>query len=221
MTRTPSPKRRSTATDLALIASFAALIGACSFMPAIPVGVVPITLQTFAVMLAGAVLGSQRGALAVLLWMAVGIIGFPVFTAGGAGLAPFAGPSVGYLVSFPFAAFLTGFIVERLPRKRIATSVPLIFVAGLAASVLITYPLGALGMAWRGDLTIGQAFTFGLTFLPGDALKNVLMAIVATSVHRAFPQILPVRGKAANHGAPAASAPDAAAQAEATAAPTA
>ncbi len=193
----PARKRRSTATDLALIASFAALIGACSLLPAIPVGVVPITLQTFAVILAGAVLGASRGALAVLLWLAVGAIGLPVFTAGGAGLAPFAGPSVGYLLSFPFAAFLTGFIVERLPRKRIATSIPLILLAGVAASVLVIYPLGALGMAWRADMTLAQAFTFGLTFLPGDILKDVLMAIVATSVHRAFPALLPARGRAA------------------------
>ncbi len=211
----PARKRRSTATDLALIASFAALIGACSFLPAIPIGVVPITLQTFAVILAGAVLGSTRGALAVLLWMAVGIVGLPVFTAGGAGLAPFAGPSVGYLVSFPIAAFFTGFVVERLPRKRIATSIPLILIAGAAASILITYPLGALGMAWRADLTLGQAFVFGLSFIPGDLLKNVLMAIVATSVHRAFPALLPARGRAAT-------APSAPAQpASAPAAPTA
>ncbi|KAM9862037.1 biotin transporter BioY [Leucobacter sp. BZR 635] len=201
MTASPAPapatQRRSTATDLALIASFAALIGACSLLPAIPVGVVPITLQTFAVILAGAVLGASRGALAVLLWLAVGAIGLPVFTAGGAGLAPFAGPSVGYLASFPFAAFLTGFIVERLPRKRIATSIPLILLAGVAASVLVIYPLGSLGMAWRADMSLAQAFTFGLTFLPGDILKNVLMAIVATSVHRAFPALLPPRGRAA------------------------
>ena len=195
-TTAPARRRRSTATDLALIASVAALIGACSLLPAIPIGVVPITLQTFAIMLAGAMLGSTRGTLAVLLWMAVGIIGLPVFTAGGAGLAPFFGPSVGYLISFPFAAFLTGFIVERLPRARIASSIPLILLAGVAASVLITYPLGALGMAWRADLTLGQAFTFGLSFMPGDILKNVLMAIVATSAHRAFPALLPPRRRA-------------------------
>lgn len=208
---TPRPttrRRRSTATDLALIASFAALIGACSLLPAIPIGVVPITLQTFAVMLAGAVLGSTRGALAVLLWLAVGLIGMPVFTAGGAGIGPLLGPSVGYIVSFPIAAFLTGFIVERLPRRRIATSIPLIMLAGVAASVLITYPLGALGMAWRADLSTSQAFTFGLTFIPGDTLKNLLMAIVATSVHRAFPALLPARGRAAaSAAAVAAGAP--------------
>lgn len=196
MTR-PTAARRSPATDIALIASFAALIAVCALLPAIPIGVVPITLQTFGVLLAGAVLGSKRGFLAVLLYVAVGTIGLPVFSGGSAGLAPYAGPTVGYLVSFPFAAFLTGFIVERLPRKRIATSIPLIFLAGIAGSFVFTHPLGILGLAWRADMTIGQAALFDLTFLPGDIIKNILMAIVATSVHRAFPALLPVRGRAA------------------------
>lgn len=193
----PRAPRRSTATDLALIASFAALIAACALLPAIPVGVVPITLQTFGVLLTGAVLGSKRGFLAVLLYLAVGAIGLPVFSGGSAGLAPFAGPSVGYLVAFPFAAFLTGFIVERLPRKRIATSIPLIFLAGIVGSFVFVHPLGILGMSWRADMTLGQAALFDLTFVPGDIIKNILMALVATSVHRAFPALLPVRGRAA------------------------
>ena len=227
MTHTPAPvaarpRRRSTATDLALIASFAALIAVCALLPAIPVaGLVPITLQTFGVILAGAVLGSTRGFLAVLLYLGVGAIGLPVFSGGSAGLAPFAGPTVGYLVAFPLAAFLAGFIVERLPRKRIATSIPLIFVAGFASSLVFIHPLGALGLAWRADMGIGAAFLFDLTFIPGDIAKNILMAIVATSVHRAFPALLPRKGRAAltadaQRQAPAAATAPATAAASAT-----
>lgn len=191
---TPRVQRRSATTDIALIASFAALIAACALLPAIPIGgLVPITLQTFGVLLAGTVLGARRGALAVLLYLALGAIGLPVFSGGSAGLAPFAGPSAGYLVAFPFAAFLSGFIVERLPRTRIATSIPLIFIAGFVSSLVFIHPLGALGLAWRGDMSIGQAFLFDLAFIPGDILKNLLMAVVATSVHRAFPSLLQAR----------------------------
>lgn len=191
---TPRVQRRSATTDIALIASFAALIAACALLPAIPIGgLVPITLQTFGVLLAGTVLGARRGALAVLLYLALGAIGLPVFSGGSAGLAPFAGPSAGYLVAFPFAAFLAGFIVERLPRTRIATSIPLIFIAGFVSSLVFIHPLGALGLAWRGDMSIGQAFLFDLAFIPGDILKNLLMAVVATSVHRAFPSLLQAR----------------------------
>ena len=188
------PRRTNVATDLALIATFAALIAVCALLPAIAVGgLVPITLQTFGVMLAGAVLGARRGFLAVLLYLAVGAIGLPVFSGGSAGLAPFAGPTVGYLVAFPLAALSTGFIVERLPRRKIATSIPFIFLAGFASSLVFIHPLGILGLAWRADMSIGDAFLFDLTFIPGDIIKNLLMALVATAVHRAFPSLLPQR----------------------------
>ncbi|MBK0422104.1 biotin transporter BioY [Leucobacter sp. CSA2] len=189
----PARRRRGTATDLALIATFAALLAVCAILPAISVGPVPITLQTLAVMLTGAVLGARRGFLSVALYLALGAIGLPIFTGGAAGLAPFAGPSVGYLVAFPFAAAATGFIVERLPRRRIATSIPLVFLAGLAASFIFIHPLGILGMSWRLDLTLQQAFLADLVFWPGDVIKNLLMAIIATAVHRAFPSLLPLR----------------------------
>lgn len=185
------------ATDLALIASFAALIAACAVLPAISVGgLVPITLQTFGVLLAGATLGARRGLLAVLLYLAVGAIGLPVFAGGSAGIAPFVGPSAGYLVGMPLAAFLTGFIVERLPRRKVATSIPLIFAAAFFSSIVFIHTLGALGMALFGDLTIPQAFAFDLVFYPGDIVKNILVAVVATAVHRAFPGLLPARPQA-------------------------
>lgn len=189
----PARRPRSTATDLALVATFAALIAVCSVVPGFSLGPAAITLQTFAVLLSGAVLGANRGFLAVLLYLAVGAIGMPVFSGGSAGLAPFAGPTVGYLLSFPLAAWLTGFIVERLPRHRMATSVPLIFAAGVVANLVFIHTLGPLGLAWRADMTIGQAFVFDLAFWPGDLLKTLLVAVVATAVHRAFPALLPRR----------------------------
>lgn len=201
----PRPaRRRSTATDLALVATFAALIAVCSVVPGFSLGPAAITLQTFAVLLCGAVLGANRGFLAVLLYLAVGAIGMPVFSGGSAGLAPFAGPTVGYLLSFPFAAWLTGFIVERLPRQRLATSVPLIFAAGVVANLVFIHTLGPLGLAWRAGMSIGEAFLFDLAFWPGDLLKTLLVAVVATAVHRAFPALLPQRRRTSTATAPAA-----------------
>lgn len=192
-TRSAKP-RRNVATDIALIATFTALIVVCALLPAISVGgLVPITLQTFAVLLAGAVLGARRGFLAVLLYLALGAIGIPVFSGGAAGIAPFMGPSAGYLVAFPFAAALCGFIVERLPRQKIATSVPLIFVAGFGSSLVFVHTLGPTGISLFGGITLAQGFAADLVFYPGDIIKNILMAIVATAVHRAFPNILPAR----------------------------
>lgn len=101
--------------DLALIPAFAALIVVCAILPAIHLtGPVPITLQTFGVLLTGAVLGAKRGFLAVLLYLALGAAGLPVFADGKSGLAVLVGPTGGYLAGFAFAAALCGFLVERL-----------------------------------------------------------------------------------------------------------
>ncbi len=188
---------RSTSTDVALIAGFAALIAVCAILPALQVGMpVPITLQTFGVLLSGAVLGMRRGFLAVLLYLVVGAAGLPIFSGGASGLAVFSGPSVGYLVGFPLAAGLCGFIVERLPRRTIQTSVPIIFLAGLASSAVFIHTLGMAGMVWRIPTDWAGAFDIDRVFWIGDVAKNIAMALVATAVHRAFPDLLDRRSPA-------------------------
>lgn len=199
--------RRSPGADIALIAAFAALVAACALLPAIKVaGPVPVTLQTFAVLLSGAVLGARRGFLAVLLYVVVGAGGLPVFSGGAAGLAVLTGPSAGYLVGFPLAAGLCGLLVQRLPRRSLL-SAPAIFVAGLVSSAVFIHTLGMAGLVLRADLTWAQAFDVDKVFWIGDVLKNVAMAVVATAVHRAFPDMLgPVATPTATRreGAPAA-----------------
>lgn len=199
--------RRSPGADIALIAAFAALVAACALLPAIKVaGPVPVTLQTFAVLLSGAVLGARRGFLAVLLYVVVGAAGLPVFSGGAAGLAVLTGPSAGYLVGFPLAAGLCGLLVQRLPRRSLL-SAPAIFVAGLVSSAVFIHTLGMAGLVLRADLTWAQAFDVDKVFWIGDVLKNVAMAVVATAVHRAFPDMLgPVATPTATRreGAPAA-----------------
>lgn len=195
MTQPPPP--RNPGGDIALVAFFAALIAVCSILPGISLGPAPITLQTFAVLLAGAVLGANRGALAVLLYLVIGAAGLPIFAGGAAGLAPFAGPTVGYLVSFPLAAYLTGFLVECFARRRSAIATAAwIGVAAFTASLLLTHTLGPLGLAWRANMDIGAAFVFDLAFWPGDLIKIVLVVIVGAAVHRAFPALLPVQTRA-------------------------
>lgn len=184
-------RRGTSTTDLGLIAGFAALIAVAAILPAINVaGPVPITLQTFAVLLTGAVLGARRGFLAVVLYIAIGTAGLPVFSGGAAGLGVLAGPTAGYLVGFAFAAGLCGFIVERLPRRSIQTSAPLIFVAGLVSSAVFIHTAGMAGLVLRADMTWAQAFDTDKIFWIGDVLKNIAMALVATAVHRAFPDLL-------------------------------
>ncbi|SDD31262.1 biotin transport system substrate-specific component [Sanguibacter gelidistatuariae] len=184
--------RDSAATDVALIATFAALITACALLPAITIAVVPvpITLQTFAVLLTGAVLGPRRALLTLGLYLAIGMAGVPVFSMGRTGLAVLAGPSAGYVVAFPIAAALVGVLVGRIPARAGRTArVALTFAACAAATALVIYPLGIAGMAWRLDLTAAEAFVANAAYIPGDLVKCTAAAVTATAVLRAFPRL--------------------------------
>lgn len=192
----PAARPASAATDLALVATFAAFIAACALLPAIPFGVlgVPITLQTFAVALTGAVLGARRGALAVLLYLAVGLAGAPIFAGGTGGLGTLARPTAGYLLAFPLAAFLTGFLTERLLRSRTWSrgwrATLGIFGAATAGSLVFVHPLGIAVVGWRLGLTPAEAIVGGAIFIPVDLVKNAFAAVVAAAVHRAFPDLI-------------------------------
>ncbi|GGD17309.1 biotin transporter BioY [Nocardioides daphniae] len=183
---------RLEAKDLALITTFAALVAVCALLPAIKTGgSVPITLQTFGVLLTGALLGPWRGFLAIGLYMLVGIAGLPVFTMGRSGPSIFLTPSVGYLVGFLVAAALTGFLVQHVRRRSTALGFALILGACLVSTFAVIHTLGIAGMVWRADMTWTAATVYNATFIPGDVVKAVLTAVVATSVHAAFPDLLP------------------------------
>jgi len=187
---TSAPRRRSTATDIALIAAFAALIAACAVVGGIPVGGagVDITLQTFGILLAGCVLGMVRGFLAVCVYLLLGAIGLPVFAGHTGGLSVFTGVTAGYLISFPFAAALAGFLVQFVFREQ-RTRAVFVFVAAMAGTVL-NHVCGTIGMKIYLDVTWRQAFTFDAPFWVGDIVKALVVGIVAAEVHRAFPRLL-------------------------------
>lgn len=186
-----TPDRQVSTTDLALIAAFAALIAACAYLGAIPVGGsgVPITLQTFAVMLTGCLLGPVRGFLAVALYMLLGAIGLPVFAEHSAGLGAFTSVSAGYLWSFPFAAALAGFLVKYVAGPR-RTRAIVVFLCSMAGSILVIHPMGILGMKLHLDVTFDQALHYDLPFWLGDLVKTTIVALIAAEVHRAFPRLL-------------------------------
>lgn len=196
-TRSADPARtaagvRTPVADVALVATLAAFIAVCAVLPSFPVAglTVPITLQTFGVMLAGVLLGARRGALAVLLYLAVGLAGLPVFAQGTGGLGVLGKASAGYLLAFPLAAALAGFLVtraRRLPARWLPVAV---FGAAMAGSLVFTHPVGIAVMGARLDMSATEAIAAGAVFLPGDVLKNVLVAVVAAAVFRAFPDML-------------------------------
>ncbi|MGV8849891.1 MAG: biotin transporter BioY [Propionibacteriaceae bacterium] len=185
-------RTRSATTDLALVAVFAALVAACTLIPAIPVGVVPITLQTLGVMLAGLVLGPRRGFLAVLLYVVVGLAGLPVFAQGGSGIGTLLKPSAGYLLAFPLGALVCGAIAAWTRRTPVWRPLTLTLSA-LVGGILVVHPLGILGLMVNLKLPLAKAFAVDVAFLPGDLAKAVIAAAVATVVHKAFPALLAAR----------------------------
>lgn len=189
--------QRSTSpvTDLALVAVFAGLICAFTLAPAVPVGpvMVPITLQTLAVGLTAMILGPWRGFAATALYLVVGFAGLPVFAQGASGIGVLAKASAGYLLAFPLAALLIGLLARRVvvrSQARNGVRWGLLFLAGLAGSIVFVHPMGIAGLMINGKLPLDKAFFADLLYWPGDVIKNVVAAVVAVAVHRAFPGLL-------------------------------
>jgi len=188
---TPVAARTSVTTDIALVASFAAFIAVCAILPGIPTGSgVPITLQTFGVILAGLVLGWRRGALAVLLYLAVGFAGVPVFAQGHSGLSVLSGASAGYLIAFPFGAALAGFLANGAAKATGYARYTILFTSGLFASLLTIHVGGIIGLMIKLGIDFGAAVTIDVVYLPGDILKNLAAAAVAYTLFRAYPDLL-------------------------------
>lgn len=139
---------------------------------------VPLTGQTFAVLLSGALLGWKRGFLAQALYLAEGAAGLPLFAGGGAGPGVFMGPTAGYLVAFPFAAALTGWLASRGWDRRFITTL----LAMLIGSSVI-FLLGALWLA-RFVPASQVAVSGVLPFLPGDLIKAALAALALPAAWR-------------------------------------
>lgn len=147
-----------------------ALLVVASYV-AIPIGPVPITLQSLAVTLVGAWLGPWAGGATVLAWLAEGATGLPVFAGGAAGVAQFFGPSGGYLLGFLPAAVISGWLFRscaKLPLRLRAVATP-------AAAHLIVF---GTGVAWLAQLVGGEAALASglLPFLPGALGKCVVAA---------------------------------------------
>lgn len=173
-----------------MIAVFVGVIAALGLIPGISVPGFPvqITLQTLGVMLAGSILGRWRGAVAVLVFLLLVALGLPLLASGRGGLGVFFGPSVGFLVGFPVAAFVIGWLTERWNASR---SLAKGIVINIIGGIVVLYPFGIVGMAVVGHLTWAQATFAAVLFLPGDVVKAVVAALISRGVHQAVPGLLP------------------------------
>ena len=161
------------------------LVAACAHISfPLPFTPVPLTLQTFAVILVGLALGPVAGFSALALYLLEGAAGLPVFSPQGAGgIAQLVGPTGGYLFAYPLAAAAAGWLVRALPgiNSRFTRAA----IASLGASVII-FALGAGWMAYFGHLTAAALWMVAiLPFLPGEAVKIAAASGIYSAFQRA------------------------------------
>jgi biotin transport system substrate-specific component len=168
--------------DLILAAMFAAVIAILAQF-SIPMPLVPLTLQTFAVGLVVSILGRRVGTWAVLIYILMGVIGLPVFAGGAAGIHVVFGPTGGYIVGFIAAALVIGTIIEKTK-----FNLTWLIVANLVGA-LVTLVIGtvwmkyAYGLAWQAAIGSGM-----ISFLIPGAVKAVLSSVGALLVKQALPK---------------------------------
>jgi len=183
----PGPRDVLPAADLARTVVFAAFIAVLGLFPGFYLGgaAVPVVLQNMGPLLAGSIIGARRGGTATVLFLALAALGLPLLSGGRGGIAPFAGPSGGFLLGWVLSAVVAGLIVQRsMPRPGLLVLL-LANIAGDAADYLIGIPYWG---AYIGDLK--TAAVQSLVFLPGDAVKIAAVSLIAVAVHRAVPATL-------------------------------
>lgn len=182
--------------DLVLVALFTAMIIVLGLMPPVPVPwvPVPITLQTFGVMLAGLILGPWRGGLVVLTYVLIAMVGIPVLPGGRAGLAVLAGPTGGFLLGMIPGAVMTGWLAGSMPHGQalggarrwtaIAPQVLRCWLASVVGGLLVVYACGIPWLATVTGMGLSKAAWAVVVFIPGDLFKALVASLVAQRVRR-------------------------------------
>ncbi len=172
---------RSKVVSIALVIGFALLTaGAAQLVIPLPYTPVPITGQTFVVLLAGVALGSNLGAASMALYVALGAIGLPFYAEGSSGIEVVRGATGGYLVGFVVAAWVMGWLAERRQDRAMATAIPL-FLLGSVTIHLFGVPWLAhtLGVSGTEAIELGS-----VPFIVGDLVKVVVAGTVLPATWR-------------------------------------
>lgn len=172
--------RRWTTVEMVYVAMFSALmmIGAniTSFVPFLIVGGVPITLQTFFAVLAGTLLGKRLGALSMIVYASLGLVGAPVFARFSGGVGSILNPTFGFIISFIFTAYVVGWIVEK--SQKLST-----YIIAALVGTAINYLFGTNWMyvAYKVWAAAPEGFTYKLAWLwmLPPLPKDILLAIFA------------------------------------------
>jgi len=187
--------KRFSTKDITVAALFTALIAVGAFI-SIPIGVVPITLQTLFLMLAVFTLGKVRAFLASLVYVVIGIMGIPVFAGGNGGPSHILSPTFGYLIAFVIGAYITAAIVEKGLGNTNVDSCSCVICAHksellvyLKAGIVYTIIIYVIGLAYlyvilnvylHKNVSIFTVFKTGcFVFLPGDIIKMIAAMLIS------------------------------------------
>ena len=183
--RTKSTKNRAFIYDLVIISVSAALITICSWI-SIPLGPVPFTLQTLGILAVMLAVGGRRGTLAILVYLALGVVGVPVFAGFKGGIASFLGPTGGFLLGFVIAA-LVYWLLESLIFKRLMTSSVKTWIFGIINDVIFEIIMYVIGVIWFMTVYAAQTGPVGLAtvmswcvfpFIIPDIVKMVISVLI-------------------------------------------
>ena len=178
-------KNRAFIYDLVLISVSAALITVCSWI-SIPLGPVPFTLQTLGILAVMLTTGGRRGTISILVYLALGACGIPVFAGFKGGITAFLGPTGGFLIGFVFAA-LVYWLFEKLIFKKLMTSTIKTLVFGLIGFLIFEVVMYIIGVIWFMTVYAAQTGPVGLVTVMGwcvfpfiipDLVKMVIAAII-------------------------------------------
>lgn len=189
----------------ALIAVFAALIAVAGLVPGFTIGPIPFVLTIVIVLVSPLILGTWNAVSAALLYMVVGLMGFPIFAGGTSGFAVFIGPTGGYLLGYGAAALVAGpcarLVLVRLTSSRASgrarlsnqTAVTAWLCLPAVAGLVSIHVLGVCGLVINTGMTLNDALAVSAGFLPLDLVKAVFAAVIASAAFRAYPRLLALR----------------------------
>lgn len=171
-------KSSSNIYKIALISVMTAIT--CIVGPlSVPIGVVPISLTNLAIYLTVILLGWKLGTASYLIYLLIGLVGIPVFSAFSGGAGKLFGPTGGYLIGFIFMALISGYFVEKFSGKLY------MYFIGMILGTLVTYTFGTAWLAFQANLTFASALMAGvIPFIPGDLVKMVIAVLVGPVVKK-------------------------------------
>lgn len=188
---TKSTKNRAFIYDLVLISLSAALITICSWI-SIPLGPVPFTLQTLGILAVMLTAGGRRGTMAILVYLALGAVGVPVFAGFKGGIMSFIGPTGGFLIGFVLAA-LVYWLLEKLILKKLMTTPVKTWIFGLLGSVIFEIVMYITGVIWFMTVYAAQTGPVGLVTVMGwcvfpfiipDVVKMAVAVLIGERVSK-------------------------------------